>query len=227
MTRTQFRLFLMMVLQLAVWGSWALQIYGYLGGIGFTPLQRSLVLNAFPVGAILAMFFSTQFADRYFAAEKFLAFSHAVGGLAMIGLAFTRDFWPFLILMYVHSIFYVPTFSITNSIAFAHLKGAKEEFGVVRMGGTIGWILVAWPFLLLLVDWSQVPELGQVGFKEWIGTALGTPLKGEAYIQGASSMFIVSGIVSLVLAAYSLTLPATPPPQGESLARRGGVTLCA
>jgi MFS family permease len=218
MNGTQFRLFLMMVLQLAIWGSWALQIYGYLGGIGFTPFQRSVVLNAFPVGAILAMFFSTQFADRYFAAEKFLAFSHFVGGLAMMGLAFTQEFWPFMILMYVHCIFYVPTFSITNSIAFAHLKDAKEEFGVVRMGGTIGWILVAWPFLLLLVDWSQVPSLDQVGFKEWIGTALAKPLSGDAYLQGAKSMFIVAGVVSFVLAAYSLTLPHTPPRKGESLA---------
>ena len=30
------------------------------------------------------MFFSTQFADRNFAAEKFLAFSHLIGGLAIL-----------------------------------------------------------------------------------------------------------------------------------------------
>ena len=224
MTVTQFKLFVMMVLQLAIWGSWALQIYGYLGGIGFEPWQQSVILNAFPVGAILAMFFSTQFADRYFAAEKFLAFSHFIGGLAMLGLAFVpkyfgeNAFLPFAILMYVHCIFYVPTFSITNSIAFAHLKDPKNEFGVVRMGGTVGWILVAWPFLLILVDWKNVPALAEVGFKEWIFKTLGTPLTGAAYIEGASAIFIVAGLVSLVLAAYALTLPHTPPRPGETLA---------
>jgi MFS family permease len=227
MTGTQFRLFLMMVLQLAIWGSWALQIYGYLLRIGFTELQRSFVLNGFSVGAILAMFFSNQFADRHFAAEKFLAFSHFVGGLAMLGLAFTKDFWPFIILMYIHCIFYVPTFSITNSIAFAHLKDPKTEFGIVRTGGTIGWILVAWPFLLLLVDWSKVPELSQVGLKDWLGTALATPLQGPDYIRGASSIFIVAGIVSLILAAYSLTLPHTPPRKGEALAWKEAMKLLA
>ena len=43
---------------------------------------------AFNVGAVVALFFSTQFADRNFAAEKFLAFSHLVGGLAILGLFF-------------------------------------------------------------------------------------------------------------------------------------------
>jgi predicted MFS family arabinose efflux permease len=227
MSGTQFRLFLMMVLQLAIWGSWALQIFGYVGGLGFTPFQQSMILNAFPVGAILAMFFTTQFADRHFAAEKTLAFSHLIGGAAMIGLYYVHDFWPFLILMYVHCLFYVPTFSITNSIAFAHLKDAKEEFGAVRMGGTIGWILVAWPFLLILVDYSKVPAMGDVGFVKWLGAALGTPLEGAAYIKGASSMFLVAGGISFVLAAFSLTLPHTPPKKGESLAWLEAMKLLA
>ncbi|MFM8176066.1 MAG: hypothetical protein ACKN81_21195 [Pirellulaceae bacterium] len=38
------------------------------------------------------MFFSNQFADRNFAAEKFLAFSHLIGGLAILACGFTRDF---------------------------------------------------------------------------------------------------------------------------------------
>src|SRR5262249_40297366 len=45
-------------------------------------------------------------------------------------------FWPFFLLMLVHSLFYVPTISITNSIAFANLKDAQKEFGPVRLWGT-------------------------------------------------------------------------------------------
>jgi hypothetical protein len=127
-------------------------------------------------------------------------------------------YWPFLILMYVHCLLYVPTVSITNSIAFAHMRDAKKEFGLIRMGGTIGWILVAWPFVFLLVDWSKVPAFGTLGFTEWLGKALGSPLTGAEYLNGANSSFYVAGIVSLGLAAFSLTLPHTPPRKGESLA---------
>src|SRR5688500_13798581 len=116
------RLFLMMVLQFFIWGAWLPLIFGYLPALGFDPGQQSWILNAFPIAAIVGMFFSNQFADRNFAAEKFLAFSHLVGGLAILGLAFTRSFWPFFGLMLVHCLLYVPTISITNSIAFSHMK---------------------------------------------------------------------------------------------------------
>src|SRR5580658_6840029 len=149
------RLFIMMVLEYVVWGAWLPLIFSYLPTLGFSALQRTLILNAFPVAALVAMFFSNQFADRNFAAEKFLGFSQLVGGLAMLGLAFTHDFWTFFTLMLVHCLLYVPTLSIVNSIAFANLKEPKD-FGLIRMGGSIGWILAAWPFTFILVDWQKV-----------------------------------------------------------------------
>ena len=69
----RFKLFLMMVLELFIWGAWLPLIYGYLPSLGFTPGQQSWILNAFPISAIIGMFFSTQFADRHFSAEKFMA----------------------------------------------------------------------------------------------------------------------------------------------------------
>jgi len=91
----RFKLFLMMVLELFIWGAWYPLVFGYLPSLGFTASQQTWILNGFPVAAIVGMFFSNQFADRNFAAEKFLAFSHLIGGLAMLGLAFTKEFWPF------------------------------------------------------------------------------------------------------------------------------------
>ena len=84
------KLFLMMVLEIAIWGAWLPLIFGYLPSIGFTPTQQSLILNAFPVASIVGMFFSNQWADRKFAPEKFLAFSHLVGGLAILGCEIGR-----------------------------------------------------------------------------------------------------------------------------------------
>ncbi len=211
----RFRLFVMMVLEFFIWGAWLPLIFGYLPSLGFTPAEQSWILNAFPIAAIVGMFFSNQFADRNFSAEKFMAFSHFVGGVAMLSLAFTRSFWPFFLLMLVHCLLYVPTISIANSIAFANMKDAQREFGIVRMGGTIGWILAAWPFTFILVDWDKVRAANPQGFIEWLGTVLSSGLVGDALRAGARWTFVVAGIASLLLAAFSLTLPHTPPKRAD------------
>jgi nucleoside transporter len=207
----RFKLFLMMVLEFFIWGAWLPLIFGYLPSLGFTPAQQSWILNAFPIAAIIGMFFSNQFADRNFAAERFLAFSHLVGGLAILGCAFTTQFWPFFLLMFVHCLLYVPTISITNSIAFTHMKDAQREFGIVRMGGTIGWILAAWPFVFILVDYDKVRAANPQGFVAWLGAVLANPLTGDAAKAGARWTYIVAGLASVALAGFSLVLPHTPP----------------
>lgn len=205
-----FKLFAMMFLEFFIWGAWLPLIFGYLPSLGFSPWQQSLILNTFPVAAIVAMFFSNQFADRNFAAEKFLAFSHLVGGAAILALAWVHDFWTFFALMLVHCLLYVPTISITNSIAFAAMKDAQREFGIVRMGGTIGWIAAAWPPIFLLVDWKKVNEAGAKTTVEWLGAVFGSPLTGTAMQHATSQTFLVAGVASLVLAVFSFTLPHTP-----------------
>ncbi|MEQ1824485.1 MAG: MFS transporter [Pirellula sp.] len=209
------KLFVMMVLQFFIWGAWLPLIFGYLPSLKFTVLQQVLVLNAFPVAALVGMFFSNQFADRNFAAEKFLAFSHLIGGLAILGCGFVTDFASFFVLMLVHCLLYVPTISITNSIAFANMKDAQNEFGIVRMGGTIGWILAAWPFTFIFVDWAAVKATEPVGIVAWISAALANPLTGDVLKSATKWTFVVAGIASLLLAAFSLTLPHTPPKKAE------------
>lgn len=179
------RLFIMMVLQLAVWGAWAPKLFPYMGMLGFAPWQQSLVGSAWGIAAVVGIFFSNQFADRSFAAERFLAVSHLIGGVALVITAFSTSFWPFFGAYLVYSLLYVPTLSVTNSIAFANLKDPAREFGAIRMGGTVGWIMVSWPFIFLLGAQATVEQV------RWI--------------------FLVGAIVSFVLAAYSLTLPHTPP----------------
>ncbi|MCS7089399.1 MAG: MFS transporter [Verrucomicrobiota bacterium] len=205
------RLFGMMVLEFAIWGAWLPLIYSYLPSLGFTPLQQSWILNAFPLAAIFGMFFSNQFADRHFAAERFLAFSHLVGGLAMLGLAWTRSFWPFFGLMLLHCLLYVPTISICNSIAFAHIRDPQRDFGRVRVGGTVGWILAAWPFTFILVDWQAVRVSQPEDWIAWLRTVLNHGLQGEALYASIRWTFIVAGLTSMLMALYSLTLPHTPP----------------
>ncbi len=182
------KLFVMMVLEIFVWGAWQPKIFSYMDLLGFHDWQPPLVGSAFGIASLLGIFFSNQFADRNFAAEKFLAFSHTVGGLALLGAAFQHEFWPFFLCFLVYAILYVPTISVTNSLAFAHLADPAKDFGFVRMGGTVGWIVAGWPFVFLLAD-KQGPEL--VDATKWI--------------------FIVAALASFAMALYSLTLPHTPP----------------
>ncbi len=213
----KFKLFAMMFLEFFIWGAWLPLIFGYLPSLGFSEFQQTLILNAFPVAAILGMVFSNQFADRTFAAEKFLAVSHLIGGLSMLALFWVRDFWPFFALMLVHCILYVPTISITNSIAFAAMKNAQAEFGIVRIGGTIGWIAASWPTVFILVDWDKVKTiLASPESKGWLDAVLQSGLTGDALQRATAWTYAVAGGASLLLAAFSLALPHTPPNKGAA-----------
>lgn len=237
MSGLRFKLCVMMFLQFFIWGAWFELGFSYIPSLGFDatipmpeflgggdyPWQNAMIFGAFNFGALVALFFSTQFADRMFAAEKFLAFSHLIGGVSIAGLYFLHpasgekaSFWPFFVLMLVHSLFYVPTISITNSIAFANLRDPANEFGPVRVWGTIGWIAASWPFIFILVDWGKVGQMQTSGVFDWIGKALGTPLEGAALRSGESHIFLVAGIASVLLAAFSLSLPHTPPKPATS-----------
>lgn len=226
MSGTRFKLSVMMFLQFFIWGAWLPASFQHFGadGLGFNDWQQNLLNNAFPVSAIIAMFFANQFVDRKFAAEKFLAVSHFIGGVAMLGFgvlsqqSFAGDkatpgnYWLFFICMAVHCLFYVPTISVTNTIAFANMQDAQKEFGPIRLWGTIGWIAAAWPFIFILLDWENIPSVQDAGgYVEWLGAALGKGLTGIALQRKLSWAFITAGIASLALAGFSLTLPHTPP----------------
>lgn len=179
------KLFVMMILEIAIWGAWQVQIFNYMPMLKFEGWQMDLAGSMFAIASVVGIFFSNQFVDRNFAAEKYLAFSHLVGGAALVGTAYAHSFWPFFTFFLVYGLFYVPTISVTNSLAFANLKDPAHEFGFVRMGGTVGWIVVSWPFIFLLGAKSTVEQM------RWI--------------------FLVGAIISFVLAVFSLSLPHTPP----------------
>jgi nucleoside transporter len=181
----QARLFLMMLLQLAIWGAYMPKFFPYMGQLGFAAWQQSLVGSAWGIASILGIFFANQFADRNFSAERFLAASNVIGGAALLGCAYFTDFWPFFWSYLVFSLVYVPSMSVANALAFANLRDPARHFGTIRMGGTIGWIMVSWPFVFLL--------------------------SADAGPEQVRLIFVVAAIVSFAFAAYSLTLPHTPP----------------
>jgi MFS family permease len=103
----------------------------------------------------------------------------------MLMLARQTHFWPFLIIYFVYGLAFTPTFGLTNTLALAVVPNARRDFGGIRMWGTAGWVAIAWVFSLFWLRGGATPE---------------ARLPHAIY---------VSAIASLVLAAYSLTLPSS------------------
>jgi MFS family permease len=61
------------------------------------------------------------------------------------------------------------------------------------------------------VDWQKVCQAHTVGIVDWLKTVLGSGLTGTPLQNGLRWTYVVSGIASLLLAGFSLTLPHTPP----------------
>ncbi|HSV72809.1 MAG TPA: MFS transporter [Chthonomonadales bacterium] len=185
----RWRLTVMMVLQYAVWGAWVVVAGKYLmdeppHGLGFDGVQVGFIFSLLPLATIISPFIAGQIADRYMNTEKFLAILHLVGGFLMFAMARQTDYQTFAIMMFAYSLFYAPTLALSNSITFAHLTSAERQFGGIRVGGTIGWILAGWA----LAAWRSMAE---------------TPFVGD--------LFFLAGGISIVLGLFSFALPATPP----------------
>jgi nucleoside transporter len=176
------RLSLMMFLEFFIWGSWYVTVGNYMTAAGMSDvIFWAYTVN--PIAAIVSPFFLGMVADRFFATERVLGVMHILGGLALLGAPFFAASPPLFILMLLaHSLFFVATLGLSNSLAFHNITDQEKQFPLIRVFGTVGWI-VAGVLVSAVLHADQTP----------------IPL-------------YVGGVAGLVLGLYSFTLPHTPPP---------------
>ena len=151
------RLSLMMFLQYFVWGAWYVTVGIYMAEIG----MGDSIYWAYTVGPIVALispFFLGMVADRFFATEKVLGTLHLIGGIFMLcapRVAATGSVVLFILMLLMHMLCYTPTMGLTNTLTFHQVTNQEKQFPVIRVFGTIGWIVAG--ILISKLDAEATP----------------------------------------------------------------------
>ena len=182
----QFRLIVMNFLEFAVWGSYLICMGRYLAEHG----MGTHIGIFYSIQGIVSIFMPALMgivADRWIPAQKCLSLCHLMAGLFMgaaglygLSAGDMVQFGPLFSLYAISVAFYMPTIALTNSVAFNAL--VKAGMDTVK-------------------DFPPIRVFGTVGFiaMEWAIDLMG--------FQSTAHQFVISGGLSLLLAAYSLTLP--------------------
>ncbi|MDE6534900.1 MAG: MFS transporter, partial [Muribaculaceae bacterium] len=193
------KLSLLGFLEFAIWGSYLtsmgsfLAISGFAESIGWFYAMQGIVSLFMPsiVGII---------ADRWIPAQKMLSLCHLLGGLFMGSaglyclLSHQIHLAPLFTLYSLSVAFFMPTIGLNNSVAFNALNKAGldtvKAFPPIRIWGTIGFICA-----MLFVNFMS--------------------FEGVSF-QNSYWQFITSAVFSLLMAAYSITMPNCPTSQANA-----------
>jgi nucleoside transporter len=204
------RLRLMMFFEYAVRGVWLPLASVFLsakpadGGLGFTDTQVGYTVGlALAVGAILSPFIAGPLADRWFSTQKLMGLLLLLGGAVKLVTAYQTSYSAWLWLSILYAILFMPTMSLSNSLAMGHLEDPKRQFPGVRVWGTIAWIAVSWLFPMI---WLK----SNLEF-QWL-----PPFFAGDDIEPAAGRMLdsvkVAGVLAIVYGVYCWTcLPDTPP----------------
>lgn len=192
------RLIILNFLEFAVWGAYLTSLGRYLSNIDL----GNEIKWFFAMQGIVSIFMPTIMgiiADRHIQAQKVLSMCHGLAGVFMIGAgAYCMgagaqiEFVPLFVLYSLSVAFFMPTIALVNSVAYNALEKANmdpvKDFPPIRVFGTIGFICS-----MLATNWIK--------------------FGGEA-MQDSHTQLLSSGILSIILSAYALTMPKCPTKKG-------------
>lgn len=187
----------------AVHGAWWPLLAVHLQDMRVDGRARGAIFATLAIAALLTPLGAGQVADRLMPMQRLMALIYALGtGLLMlIGSGWVRGAGPLFLLFLAYWLLTAPGLGLSSALAFRNLDRPADQFGGVRLWGTVGWMVVGWVVSIAMA-------------------VHGTTRAG----QGAYEAFWVAAVVSASLSAYCLTLPHTPPLRGvgaEPGPRRG------
>ena len=180
----------MMFFLFFVWGAWYVTMGSFMTAreiAGAIPWAYSVA----PIAAIVTPFFMGVFADRFVNAEKLQGGLLLLSGVAMLvapKFAEPGSEKIFVGLLLAHTLCFMPTLGLSNTICLKHLVDGDRDYPVVRVFATLGWIVA--------------------------GLVVSLVFKAET----TAIQFYVAGLVAFAVGGYSFFLPTTPPPwKGQAL----------
>lgn len=222
MGKIRIRLSALSFLEFAIWGAYLVSMGMFLAKVGL----GDKIYMFYMVQGIVSLFMPAIIgivADRWIPAQRTLSVCHLISGLFMCGagvyamsvlpadwvskapeeLAGLVSF-PAIFTLYTVSVaFYMPTIGLANSVAFNALErnglDTVKDYPPIRVFGTVGFIAAE-----LFINFVCIDGVS---------------------IQKSYSQFLTSALLSLLMAAYALTMPACPVSgsAGGSLAQAFGL----
>ena len=177
-------------LQFFIWGSWLCTLGLYMttpvedGGLAF---DGALVGSVFALSGIASLIMPALIgvvSDKWVNAERLMGVLHWVGAISLFCAAFVTDYDLFKIAMLVNMLAYMPTLSLSYTVAYNAIDKAGldriKDYPPVRVWGTIGFIVAMW------ID-------NLTGF------------------SSNNGQLIMAACASVAMGLYCFTLPACPP----------------
>jgi nucleoside transporter len=193
------RLMVMMFLQFFIWGSWYATGGNFMRSHGMSDIIY-LAYMVSPIGSIVSPFILGLIADRLFAVQKVMGVMHILSGIFVFLAPLVSAISPnlFLLFLLFHMLCYMPTVGLATATAFHLLKNKENDFPLVRVFGTIGWIAAG-----IIVSYVLHGDT--------------TPLP-----------MYVAGVGGILMGLYSFTLPDVPPKgRGQKISFRDIIGLDA
>lgn len=181
----KFRLTLMSFLQFFVWGAWLITVGNYwFGTKQWSGAEFGAIFSTLGISSIIMPAITGIIADKWLNAERLYGILHILGGLCIAYLPQVEDPSTFYWVIFGAMMCYMPTISLSNSVAYNILKNNSFDvikvFPPIRVWGTIGFIVAMWI----------------------------TNLTGN---KASANMFYISAFSAVILGLYSFSLPACPP----------------
>ncbi|MFM1803003.1 MAG: hypothetical protein RJA81_2355 [Planctomycetota bacterium] len=169
-------------------GSWWPGLSMHLTSLGISSRAIGWIFSTLALSSILSPLVHGRLADRKIPAERILGISYALGAMILLlvsGYRGQNAVGLFLVFL-VYWLLIAPGYGMANAISMRHLASPRQEFGKVRLWGTIGWMAGSYIVALAMF-------LG-------VGSGIGIP-----------ELFYVAMFLGVLTSFQAMSLPQSPP----------------